>query len=288
MNMNAHEKLQQTKEYLKGNYDLHRNIISDQVEFKAKGTGQYLKLDKSSLETLKSELEANCIRISRGMLSCLLNSDSLPDFDPIMEYYHTLPQWGGNPNFIANLAGTAGMKNPEPLKEWFLNMVGCSLEESVNEECLVLHGANQQDQIRWLMRLIPPSLHHYLYVGPVGLTDRKIDHLMTEKQLIVATDLESLTGQQRSRFIGDLTMKDAEIRSGKRQPETRERRASVVGSICSDGAVARFDRYWRIRVLEVDRVEPYHTVDIDLAYSQVYALWTAQAMGFVQQNTERN
>ena len=151
----------------------------------------------------------------------------------------------------------------------------------MNEECLILHGANHQDQIRWLMRLIPPSLHHYLYVGPVGLTDRRVDHLMTEKQLIVATDLESLTGRQRSLFIGDLTMKDAEIRSGKGQPETRERRASVVGSICSDEAVARFRRYSRIRLLEVDRVEPYHTVDIDLVYSQIYALWTARAMGIL-------
>ena len=281
MNMNPYEKIQRTKEYLKGNYDLHHNMISDKVEFKAKGTWQYLKLDKSSLATLKSKLEVNGIRISKDMLSCLLNSDSLPGFDPILAYYQTLPQWGGVPNFIANLACTAGMKNPEPLEEWFLNMVGCSLEESVNEECLILHGANHQDQIRWLMRLIPPSLHHYLYVGPVGLTDRRVDHLMTEKQLIVATDLESLTGRQRSLFIGDLTMKDAEIRSGKGQPETRERRASVVGSICSDEAVARFRRYSRIRLLEVDRVEPYHTVDIDLVYSQIYALWTARAMGIL-------
>ncbi|SDK74872.1 Virulence-associated protein E [Salinimicrobium catena] len=112
------------------------------------------------------ELAQANIEISLSKLEIFLNSHLIPKFNPLGEYFESLPDWDGK-DHIVKLARYLPLKEQAlfeyHFKKWLVRCVKCALEEQYfNKQCLVLVQAQQNSgKSTWCRFLCPPELRTY-------------------------------------------------------------------------------------------------------------------------------
>jgi hypothetical protein len=84
-------KLKMIEGFISGHFDLRYNTISNMVEYKGKSDRDFSPLNESNIYRL---MHLNDIKVSLQQISILLNSDFVPRYNPITNYFKRIgPLW---------------------------------------------------------------------------------------------------------------------------------------------------------------------------------------------------
>ena len=153
-----------TMDYLEAKYDITYNEISHdfQISFKDSREWQYLNLNSLIIELAKAGVD-----IPTGKLEILLRSEWIPKYNPIKEYFESLPPWDGQ-DHILKLASYVPIYEEEAFnyhfKKWLVRTIKCALEANYfNKQAFVLsHQGQNSGKSTWCRFLCPPELGEYM------------------------------------------------------------------------------------------------------------------------------
>lgn len=187
-----------TKKWLDENYDLRLNTISNEIECKSKEIDNWSILNDNDLYVKANESNIN---ISQNKLLAILRSNYVNHFNPISEYFNTLPLWDGKTDHISKYASylklAPGQNEYDFLtqfKKWIVRAVKCAtIDGYFNKQAFILSddGLGQNiGKTSWIRSLCPKILDDYYSENLTG--NDKDDKIQLVKNLLI--NLDELAG----------------------------------------------------------------------------------------------
>jgi hypothetical protein len=181
-------------EYLTGKYDFRYNVIRNDIEISLKGQNLFEVLDENALlcELLMYGLSAS----DKFLKAFLGNSRYCEHFDYFKTFFEdVLPQWDGGAH-IEKMASYVKTTNDAWFGRMFrkalIRSVGCSLGESVNKQCLTLHGGQNAGKTRFFDYLFPRELNPYFKVGLTLNNEKDGQFELAQNFAVLMDDIDSL------------------------------------------------------------------------------------------------
>lgn len=271
--------LEKLEKYLNNNYHFRYNIVSGKLEFKKKQEQQYLIMNDFKENSLLRELLKARIRTNITGLRNTLNSDFCQTFNPFENYFNTLEQWDEQQDYINQLANTITTTKQERwqqyFKKWLVAMVGCTLDEKViNQTVVVFSGKQGIGKTTWLENLIPKQLKNYLFSGTINPNNKDTLIHLAECMLINLDELENLNRSEIGTLKEIITKTQIRIRKAYgHNNETMPRRASFAGSVNTAQFLNDTTGSRRFLCFEVEAIQYDHNIDIHKVYAQALHLF---------------
>jgi hypothetical protein len=283
--------ISEAEDYLSARYGFRLNLITNKTECRELGGAVFEEVNDLQLNSLYRELQRYHIKIGLDVLASLLHSDFVPQYDPFLEFYESLPKWDVTTDHIRELAQTITLKQPENasteqiqqnndlfysyLKKWLVNAVGCAVEPTiVNHTALTLVGPQGYYKTTWLNRLVPEKLASYKFVGTIDPGDKDTMIHLSECFLINLDELETLRRHELGTLKSIMSMQHIRVRRPYgRIAENLVRRASFVGSINKDEFLNDETGSRRFLTFEIASIDMSKAVNMDLVHAQAYALF---------------
>lgn len=275
------------EKYLNEKYQFRYNEILNRTFYKELKTKQDFELlDSYKFNSICRELNNNEKKTSPSNLKCLLESDFVPKYNPIKEYFNNLPIWDKKTDYISNLSRTIETTNNADFtwafKKWIVAMVACGIDdETTNQTVLILTGGQGIGKTTWLKNLIPNQLKEYYYSGNINPNNKDTTLLMSDKLIINLDELTSLNKRQIDAFKEMITKTTiTERRAYAHFAEDYIRRASFVGSANHNEILMDVTGNRRFLCFEAVKIEYECNIDMDKVYSQVMYLIKEQTFKF--------
>jgi predicted P-loop ATPase len=273
----------QTEDFLKNKYKFRYNKIKMFVEISPLNSFDWKELNENNLYL---DLQKHGIKISIGNLQAILKSDFCRDFNPIQEYFSTLPKWDGKTDHIANLAKYILAFDDKSFayhfQKWLVRSVFCAMDDAYfNKQALVL-VSNQNDG----------KTSFWNWLSPAPLSEYYTDRITTDKDGIISLarnflinidELASLNKQDTKQLKALFSMKNINIRVPFGRNEAHLlRRCSFVGSTNEQSFLADETGSVRWLCFNIKGINWDYAkhCNVDFIWAQAYALF--------QQTTNRN
>ena len=151
------------QEYLSEKYDIRYDVLGHefQISFKSENVWEILEVNSILIELVQSN-----IKVTPAKLEIFLKSHFIPKFNPLEEYFKSLPRWDGE-DHIKALTSYLPMLEPSTFlyhfRKWLVRTVKCAMEpDYFNKQCLVLvHPEQNSGKSTWCRFLCPPTLSKY-------------------------------------------------------------------------------------------------------------------------------
>ena len=250
--------------------------------------GQWRELKDRDENDLYIECCADAgVNIPERLFQTVLNSNVVPEVNPLRDYVMALPQWtDGMPDYIQQAAAMVHMATDDEqqlwqqcFRKWFVAMVaGWTDDGIVNHQVIVFVGRQGIYKSTWINRLLPPQLAAYTTDNvDIERLDKDEQLRAAEYGLINIDELDKLTDRQLNKLKQMITTTNVDVRAPfGRHKEKRVRVASYAAS----GNKQEFltDQTGNRRWL------PFHVVNIDSPYTHhmPYDGMYAQALHLLQ------
>ncbi|MBO0951581.1 VapE domain-containing protein [Fibrella forsythiae] len=283
-------KIIRIRRYLDYRYEFRLDVVANEIEARAKSrkgqkTGPFKPLNEN---TIMVELYEAGFKGFDKELMALMRSSYVPTYDPIKEYFETLPAWDETkPDYIAQLASYVKARDNtwflSQYRKWLVRAVACGIGViPFNKQCFVLVGKQNDGKSSFTRFHLPAALEAY-YTEHIDLakggTDSKI--ALCENFIINLDELAAFSKFDISKFKAILTEDKVKVRrpfARKAMPD--KRRASFFGS--TNQANFLTDETGNVRWLVMQIYDIQHdnggpkgyarNIDINLVWSQAYAL----------------
>ena len=210
------ESLLIIEQYLNDNYLFRRNELNGKVEFaviRTDDAGHPVAEEPLFRSLTQEALNSIVIRAKRDEI-CekgspkqdimeYVNSEEVPQYNPIREYLDKLPQWDGQ-NHVAKLfSRLPGMSTEQHafLAIWLRSMVAHWLQMDMlhgNEVVPVLIGEQGCGKTTFLRRMLPQHLRQY-YLDHLNLSNKFDKEMALTNNLLVNIDeFETIRPSQQS------------------------------------------------------------------------------------------
>lgn len=279
-------KSQQAESYLNTVYEFRFNTIKQKPEYKLKGgvkNPEFKPIDKYKLLSIKRELDAHGILISKdGVMDILFSSFSKP-VNPVKDYFKQNFPWDGITDHIKQLCDTVHCKNPDDwytyLKKWLVAVIANVFidERCANHTMLVLTGEQGKFKTTWLENLCPKKIQSYLFTGKMNLENKDSLTLIAEYLFVNIDDqLKQLHKKDENELKNLITINHVKYRRPydpiiTEYPHLCSFMASVNGNeFLNDPTGSR--RFLPFEVLNID-IKAAQALDMDLVYAQAFHLW---------------
>ncbi len=216
--------------------------------------------------------------MSSDKLHQLLRSDFVASFNPIREYFKTLPAWSGQ-DHIQELMDSVSTKDKDywelSFRKWLVALVATAMEDSVvGHNLIVLQGPQGCGKSTWLRNLVPLELRDYYHEGGINPNNKDTLIHLAENLLIQLDELESLTRDKEAELKELITLTNVKLRRPYgRVTERLVRYASFCGSVNQDSVLNDPTGSRRFLIHAVTSIDFGHTIDLTKLYSQAYALY---------------
>ena len=267
----------EVERFLSAHFDFRNNTVAHTIEYKKKSEAVYKELNENSLHRF---LQIAGVKFSLTYLRSLISSDYVRDYDPIQEYFNSLPDWDGNKDYINELANFVKATDQVAfnlhLKKMLVRTVSCALNENYyNKQAFILVGHEQNTgKSTWIRNLCPAQLNKYLNENMT--TDKDTLMCLYENFIINLDELEILDKKEIN-YIKSLLSKD---RVKVRRPfatraTTDKRRASFFGSTNKDDFLTDETGSVRWLCFEIESIDFSYSdkVDINLVWGQAFKLF---------------
>lgn len=281
-----------TEKYLSEKYELRKNIVLDTLEIKEKEDGDYSTLEDES--NLYIELQKNRISISLDKLKALLRSDFVPKYDPITEYFNSLPEWDKKTNHIENTANYIQVHKSQrdrfirQFRKMLVRTIACAINEKVfNKQIFVLIGRKQNTGKTTFLRWLCPTDLQNFYTENITFEDKDSNISITENFIINIDELATLHRTEINKLKSFISKEDDKSRRAYAARAVRRiRRASFVASTNDTEFLTDTTGNVRWLCFEIEGINfDYMTkININDVWSQAYALYQA---GFDYQLTNQ-
>lgn len=273
-------KIEQAQDFIKKNYKIRYNVISNRFES--------VNLNKES--KIWAELNENDIyidlkfkhySISQSDLIALLKSDLVEKYNPIKEYFENLPIWNGETDYIKKLTEYIEVKEKDKerfernFKKMLLRSIASSLEVSLNKQAFILvHAKQNSGKSTFLRWLCPPDLKEY-YTEEIGL-DKDSLIALSENFIINLDELSTLSKKDINELKSVMSKDAIKVRLPyDKRTSILKRRCNFVGSTNETEFLTDATGNVRWVCFEIKKVNWNYKKDfnINLIWSQAYTLF---------------
>jgi hypothetical protein len=265
------------EQFLSDSFEFRNNIVAHVIEYSEKTSQDFREINENSLHRF---LQISGIKFSLALLKSLLQSDFIPEFDPFVYYFESLPPWDGHTDHIFDLANFVKAKDQlsfnHHLEKMLVRCVACALNEYYyNKQAFIIVGHRQNTGKSTFIRfLCPPALNRYLYEN---ISTDKDAMMCLSENFIINLDELAIFDKKEINYLKSLLSKDrVKIRRPFATRATSDaRRASFFGS--TNNNVFLTDETGSVRWLcfEIESIDFQYTekIDIDLVWAQAYSLY---------------
>lgn len=225
----------QVEDYISSNYDIRFNKLDLDLEISDKSLSNWEFL---KVENLYIELKKLGYKFSINDLQILLRSDFVKHYDPLKEYFLSLPKWDGKIDYINKLASYVEAEKQERFqyhfKKWCVRTVKCAIDDNYfNKQAFILsdNGVGQNiGKSSWCRFLTPKVLKRYI-AEDFSNNDKDSRILLCKNFMINLDELASLNKKE----INTLKSMFSKTQINERLPYDRKnsilpRKASFIGS----------------------------------------------------------
>ncbi len=272
-------------DYLKARYRFRRNVVLDRLEFAPLAPEEdgsnpsFITMRGKDFNSIYTELQMARVYCSLTLLRAVIDSNFAPDFDPFADYFLSLPEWDGVTDYIGQLADTVEADDPgfwhESLRRWLVGLVACAIDESQqNQHLLLLYSRQGKGKSTFIRGLLPPVLRSYYRNGMIN-PDNKDHMLMLSNCLII--NLEEFDGVSPSK-LADLKRvitqeKVTERKAYDTQTHSFTRRASFAASTNNAHCLQDIGENRRILFNAIRSIDYLRDVNHTGVYAQALALF---------------
>ncbi|MBO4892481.1 MAG: helicase [Prevotella sp.] len=270
--------------FLNDNYRFRRNVLNGKVEFmtlpESEGAS-WRPLTPEALNSiiLKAERENIMEKGSpSAKIKMYVQSEEVPVFNPVAEFFESLPQWDGRNHVASVFSRIPGLSTEQHsfLAIWIRSMVAHWLQMDMlhGNECVpTLIGEQGCGKTTFVRRLLPPQLREY-YLDHLNLSNKfDKDMALTNNLLVNLDELEAIRPSQHAALKQTLSKSKVNGRPifGRTQ-EDRPRFASFVATTnnphpLTDPTGSR--RYICLTIPEGQLIDNDGTIDYGQLYAQV-------------------
>lgn len=208
----------EVEQFLQDNYLFRQNVLNGKVEYAMKAPSEEGTADtevpsadfKPLTQQAQNSIVIRAIREGicqkgnpQSQIKLFLQSDEVPQYNPILDFLNGLPQWDGK-NHVARLfQRLPGVSTEQSgfLAVWFRSTVAHWLQMDMlhGNECVpVLIGAQGCGKTTFLRRLLPPHLREF-YLDHLNLGNKFDKEMALTNNLLVNLDeLEAIRPSQHS------------------------------------------------------------------------------------------
>ena len=268
--------------FLEENFQFRRNLLMGKTEVRCNGCDQWLPLTAETLNSIVRKAKKEGIGENKSPKQDIeeyVNSDAVPDYDPIAEWISRLPAWDGK-NHVADLFSRIPGLTSEQLaflSTWFRSAVAHWMQmDSVHgNECVpVLIGEQGCGKTTFAVRLLPEELRCY-FLDHINFTNKfDADMALTHNLIVNIDELANMGVSQQGRLKQTLSKRKVNGRPifGRSQ-EDRRRYASFIATtndehpLC-DQTGSR--RYLCIKIPRGKLIDNSSSIDYEQLYAQLY------------------
>lgn len=286
MGKKAQTPFQLAEAYLQSKYDLRYNEVSNEVEFRKKGTEDEYQVLNSS--TIYRELEHNGYKISIANLEAILRSDFVVIHNPLTEYFENLDEWkSSDEDWIDKLASFIVAPNQKRFNYHFKKalvrtVAGIMSPGFFNKHAFIIVGIEQNTGKTTFIRfLVPRELENY-FTENISTTDKDGLISLSENFLINLDELAMLGKADINKLKSMFSMQRIKVRHpfGKKAQAT-PRRASFFGSTNEDDFLIDSTGSVRWLCLEISGINFDYSlpgnIDINKVWAQAYQLFKSNS-----------
>lgn len=217
-----------TNEFMKRRYEFRRNMLSGEVEFRARGSFyiHFAPVTETVLNSIGLNAQAEGLALWDRDVKRYIYSDRIPVFYPLEDFLDYLPAWDGK-DHIRALADTLPTDNPawrNLFYIWFLSMVAHWRRRDhlhANSSLPLLVGPQGCGKSTWCRNLLPPTLRMY-YTDSIDFGNKRdAELLLTRFALINIDEFDSVSSGYQS-FLKHVLQKPV---VNARQPYKRSAQA---------------------------------------------------------------
>ena len=279
-------KQQEVENYLNTIYKFRYNTIKQKPEYKTLSIAdKWHPIDKYKLLSIKRDLDAFNLSISKDGLMDILQSSFAPAINPVKDYFSTLPEYikGIDADYIDQLCNTIKCKNSNDwrlyLKKWLVAVVANIHidDKCANHTMLVLTGEQGKFKTTWLENLCPKDLQQYNYTGKLNLENKDCLTYIAEYMFVNIDDqLKQLHKKDENELKNLITINNVKYRRPydpiiTEYPHLCSFMASVNGNdFLSDPTGSR--RFLPFEVENIN-IEAAQKIDINGLWCQAYQLF---------------
>lgn len=263
--------------------EFRKNVVTGKEEMRYPEAKDFVELTDRLVNSLWSRMTKEGHNVRLCDVHSVLESEFVPEFNPFVQYFHSLPEWDGTTDYIGQLAATVHVEGDAALfdncfRKWLVaTVVSLMVKEVTNHEILVLVGRQGCYKTTWLARLLPPELRRYFCVRSNNGRLTKDDNLaLSEFALICLEEIDELRQSELNQLKALVTLPAVnERRAYGHYKENRPHIASFCGTtnhpeFLNDPTGSR--RWLPFTVKHID--DPYtHPVEYAGVYAQALSLW---------------
>ncbi|HET9130544.1 MAG TPA: VapE domain-containing protein, partial [Terriglobia bacterium] len=168
------------KLWLSSHYEFRRNTLTDLISMRRLSSSQWLQVNTATLwvemnsdnRSIGKGKKGGDITISKSDIENIIDSDFVPEFDPILNYFESLPAWDEKTDHIRSLASHIVVDDQEFWLEQFsmalVRSIACWRGDLVNRIIMTLIGELEETGKSSFIRfLCPPQLKEYYKEDPM-------------------------------------------------------------------------------------------------------------------------
>ncbi len=251
--------------------------VNDEVD-----DGWRLLTDRVEM-SIWSAMQRAGMKVDINQLRSVLQSDYVPDYDPMQAYLDSLPRWDGQTDYIGRLAAMVHCKSCDAatfrmyFTRWFVGMVAAALDrKTVNHVIFVLIGPQGTYKSSFLQRVLPPSLQRYYTIKyNTRYFDKDDAFTLTENYIVNFDEIDRMSPSELNQLKALVTSTYVNLRPVYGHHKLR---LPHIASLCATGNKKEFltddsgNRRWL--PFEIESIDNPFTTPIDYAgvYAQALAL----------------
>lgn len=235
--------LEEIEDFITSQAMLRHNVITNRREIRMKEDKQFRDITDRDENTLWCRANKSGVRTNFKSVQLLLNSEFVPNYNPLTEYFEHLPEWDGKTDYIGQLAATVQTTTQEMFvhcfRKWFVAILAGILDErTVNHEVLVFIGQQGAFKTTWFNNLLPPELGRYYHAKQNSSRMNKDDlFTMAEFALICFEEIDCMNAYELNQLKAMITMQTINERAAyARNKDSRPH----IASFCGTGNNLRF------------------------------------------------
>jgi predicted P-loop ATPase len=269
--------------WLNEHYDFRRNVITSLVWCRLKGKS-WQECNEKQIWRHVQHQKIKDVSAKLSDINNLIDSEFVPDFNPIKDYFSTLRPWD-NVDHITNLASHVITTDQEfwlaQFKKALVRMIACTVGNVVNRIVMTLVGETQESGKSTFIRfLCPPELNEHYKEEPM-LHDKDSEIALAENFMWNLEELDELNKQQISAMKAIISRQSVKQRRAyARHEKSMKRIVNFWGSTNKQDFLTdtQNSRWLCFGILGIDHdynntVTGVRKVDINKVWAQAYHLY---------------